>query len=78
MKRIGGLHLRLQDSADFTYEWNGTDVEHDLGTDIFSGDAPIDYHTNSDLDPSITIKQSKPLPLGIQAIVVSYDVTGNI
>lgn len=78
VKRIGGLHLRLQDSADFTYEWNGTDVEHDLGTDIFSGDAPIDYNTNSDLDPSITIKQSKPLPLGIQAIVVSYEVTGNL
>lgn len=78
VKRIGGLHLRLQDSADFQYEFNGTDVEHDLGTDLFTGDAPIDYHTGNDLDPSLTIKQDKPLPLGIQAIVVSYEVTGNI
>ena len=77
-KRIGGAHLRINEGADFKYEYNGSDIPYSTGGELFSGDAKLDFSTGSSYDPSIVIKQDKPLPLSIQAIVVAYEVTGDV
>jgi hypothetical protein len=48
----------------------------DAVTSLYNGDIELDWEGGYERDPTLIIKQTKPLPSSILAIIPSYDVTG--
>lgn len=85
VRRIAELVIRVRDTLGIKYqnEHRAYDaevagpVDQDLAaTPLQTRDRKINFHGDLTYDSTLILKQEKPLPFTLQAIVAKYDVTG--
>lgn len=51
------------------------DVEYETGDELYTGDKAVDFSSDSSGSPSILIRQSKPLPMTVLAVINEVDTS---
>lgn len=81
-KLVEGVTLVLKDTVALEY-YNGKDQFSAAFTDmtidsnfLYSGDLILDWESDYSADPTLTIKQTQPLPSSILAVIPHYNITG--
>lgn len=78
IRRVESLHVRLLNTAGGYYKTpdDATAKELEVAEDeLFSGDKQTGFKSGHEYDPEIIIRQSDPLPMTIQALIVGVEVS---
>ncbi|KKN27532.1 hypothetical protein LCGC14_0863680 [marine sediment metagenome] len=75
-KRINQVVLRLKDAKQYKYGKTPTGTFKEITeTALFSGDKEVEFIKGWGKEGHVTIKQEKPLPITVLAIIAELDVT---